>query len=110
MHVRVSTCTCGNVFYEKKQKSQEEELPKQEEVTKVVEEKEVQPKVISKLVKDPVLVLKEEADAFGYTLKEVDPTAKELRNRFRIFKILGYNKYEGIFSAFGKITGVILSS
>lgn len=108
VHVRVSTCTCGNVFYEKKVKTQNEDL-KQEEPVKVVEVKVVQPKLIPKLVKDPILVLKEEAESLGYTLKEVNPSATDIRQRFRIFKILGYNKYEGIFNPFGRITGVIFS-
>lgn len=109
VHVRMATCTCGNVFYEKK-KDKEEVLPIPTVVPAVVEVKEVQPKVYTKHVKDPIINLKEEATLFGYSLKEIDPNAKELKDSFRISKVFGYNRYEGIFNSSGKITGIICSS
>lgn len=77
-------------------------------VEAVKEEVKVAPSTVVK--KDPVVLLADEASSLGYTLKDVNPKSDELQKRFRIFKNIGYNKYEGVFSTSGKITGAFIAS
>lgn len=109
-HVRTATCKCGYVFYTPTKKS---EVATPEVVIEVPNEEVKLPpvvEVIKKPVKDPVIILTEESASLGYTLKDVNSKDADIHKRFRIFKNIGYNKYEGVFSTSGKITGAFIAS
>ena len=110
-HVRTSTCVCGYVFYVPKKKAIEVPTEVVEEVKKEVEVVKEEPTVVistvKKVVKDPEAFMKEQAETFGYSVKEIDKKAETLSKKFKLTKMIGTQKYYGVLhDATGKITGV----